>query len=455
MTACSLLAPSTDAPIDEALFDSLLRVSVPRVPDTLALGVSGGPDSMALALCADRWARAHGRKTIAFIVDHRLRPESSDEAALVRARLAERGIEAIVLVWNHHAPSANHLVARQARYDLLADACRARGIDTLFLAHHADDQAETLLLRLAKGSGVTGLAGMRPVAVWNGLRLIRPFLGIRHARLAATCAAAGLATVHDPSNTKPKYARGRLRAILPLLANEGLTVERLIDLGERAREASEALTQMTDAFLAAHLSRDAFGVFRLADRAAWAALPRAIGLQALERALQQLAPHPYPLRRQSLVVLYDKLAGSAPQGAHSLGGCLVTRRERSLVFLREPAAVAPRTPLTAGVPLLWDNRFTLRLDAAGFWAAPPSPCLTPADLSTTPFDVRPAGFQTAAFWRDASPSLLKACPEGRARATLPTLWQNGAFVGLAHFLPCSGNKTPLENLSSDLPSSLT
>ena len=177
-----------DAPVDLGEFSALLDALGPfeRRP-ALAAAVSGGPDSMALALLARDWAAARDGSLLALIVDHGLRAGSAGEAALTVGRLAEAGICARILPWAGAKPATGiQAAARAARYRLLQSACRSAGILHLLLAHHADDQAETVALRRQRGSGRDGQAGMAAIREVEDLRLLRPLLATAKARLAAT-----------------------------------------------------------------------------------------------------------------------------------------------------------------------------------------------------------------------------------------------------------------------------
>ncbi|WP_086607241.1 tRNA lysidine(34) synthetase TilS [Erythrobacter donghaensis] len=178
----------------------------------LGLAVSGGPDSLALLLLAAE--ALPGRIAVASI-DHGLRPEAADEVALVGRVAAERGIP-FTPISVRLAPGNLQAEARRARYAALAQWAGAEGLGALATAHHADDQAETLLMRLNRGSGLAGLAGVRAATVIEGsaIPLLRPLLGWRKAELAAVVAAAGIVPAQDPSNTDPAYDRARLRAAL-------------------------------------------------------------------------------------------------------------------------------------------------------------------------------------------------------------------------------------------------
>ncbi|MDY0242779.1 MAG: tRNA lysidine(34) synthetase TilS, partial [Rhodospirillaceae bacterium] len=192
-------------PIGDAEFSSWMDRLGPfeRLP-VVAVACSGGADSLALTILADAWARSRGGQAIALTVDHGLRADSAAEAATVGRWLAAREIPHHVLRWEGAKPGTGiQAAARRARYALLEDWCRQEGLLHLLLAHHRDDQAETLLMHLARGSGVDGLAGMAPITETRALRLLRPMLDAPHARLEATLAARGLVWVEDPSNRNP------------------------------------------------------------------------------------------------------------------------------------------------------------------------------------------------------------------------------------------------------------
>lgn len=181
----------------------------------LGIAVSGGPDSLALLILA---AAARPRAIEAASVDHALRPESRAEAEMVAGLCRQLGVPHAVLTvgWAGKPTTAIQERARGARYDLLADWVSGRALDALVTAHHADDQAETLVMRLNRGSGVRGLAGMRPSANVPGsaIPLLRPLLGWRRSELETICAAAGLTPAVDPSNEDERYERVRIRNAL-------------------------------------------------------------------------------------------------------------------------------------------------------------------------------------------------------------------------------------------------
>ena len=218
-------------------------IGQPIDPDArLAVAVSGGPDSLALLWLA---AAAFPGRIAALTVDHRLRAGSGAEAAAVAAWCATIGVPHATLVWADPDARRNvQAAARAARYALMGDWCAANGVGCLLTAHHLDDQAETLLLRLARGSGNGGLAGVRRVRdLCPGVRLVRPLLGVRRATLAAITAAAGWDAVDDPANHDPRHDRTAARAILA--ATPWLTPPRLAAAAGNLADAEAALAWAT------------------------------------------------------------------------------------------------------------------------------------------------------------------------------------------------------------------
>lgn len=269
----------------EALFSEL------AAEERLLVAVSGGPDSVALLALLAGWARdAAGRPEIhAATVDHGLRPEAAAEAAAVARLCLGLAIPHAVLRWEGEKPrSGVQEQARLARYELLAGQARALGGAVIVTAHTLDDQAETLLMRMAKGSGPAGLAGMRPRSARHGVRLARPLLGVAKVRLVATCQSRGLGFAGDPSNRDPRFTRVRWRELMPLLAEEGLTSARLGQLATRLARVELALEQRAAALLPPLSVRGEVGL-RL-DFAGLCREPDEIVIRVLAKALAAALP---------------------------------------------------------------------------------------------------------------------------------------------------------------------
>ncbi len=239
-----LVAPVT---VEEFSAVAVMRELGAEMPASgaVAVAVSGGPDSMALLALTQAWARPRGVRVYALTIDHALRAESAAEAAQVGAWIAQHfpGVCHEIIRRDVTALSATKLQeqARADRYRLMAAACARWGVAHLLLAHHRDDQAETFLMRLCKGSGLDGLAGMKPRAARDALQLLRPLLSFDKAQLVACCAAQGVPYVCDPSNGNEKFARARLRGLRAVLTREGLSVPRLAATAMRMGRARTAL----------------------------------------------------------------------------------------------------------------------------------------------------------------------------------------------------------------------
>lgn len=258
----------------------------PGAETRLAVAVSGGPDSLALLWLA---AAAFPGRTAGLTVDHGLRAGSAAEAAGVAALCAGIGVPHATLLWAGPKPAANlQAAARAARYALMGDWCAANGVGILMTAHHLDDQAETLLLRLARGSGSGGLAGVRRLRVLQpGVMLVRPLLGVRRTALAAIVAAAGWDAVDDPANHDPRHDRTAARAVLA--ATPWLAPTRLAAAAAHLGNAEAALAWAADRAWAGGALVTEAGV-----RLDVAGLPDELVRRLVLRALALLAPDARP-----------------------------------------------------------------------------------------------------------------------------------------------------------------
>ena len=333
------------APISAAELKSLFS-DLEHLP-TLVLAVSGGPDSTALMVLAARWRQSLKVKPalIAVTIDHGLRAESGREAAAVGRLARKLGLPHRILRWTGAKPKAGlQRAARAARYRLLADAARKAKASHVLTAHTLDDQAETVLIRMSRGSGITGLGAMARMSALPGagqeqIKLVRPLLDIPKARLIATLRAAKIAYADDPSNRDPRFTRARLRGLMPALAREGLDARRLSLLARRLKRADtaiEAAVDRAEAELA--LTPSASGSIAF-DAAGYARLPAEIALRLIGRALAR-AGNEGPVELAKLEAL--KAALDAAQNAgnarfrRSLAGAMVTLTGRQIAVERAP-----------------------------------------------------------------------------------------------------------------------
>lgn len=352
--------PTQNAPVSaaeaKAFFSDLEQFPV------LVLAVSGGPDSTALMVLAARWRQSLESKPalIAVTVDHGLRAQAKREAAAVGRLARQLGLAHRTLRWTGKKPTTGlQQAARMARYRLLAEAaCEAKAMHIL-TAHTLDDQAETVLIRMSRGSGVTGLGAMArmsslPRQGAGQIKLVRPLLETSKSRLIATLRVANIGFADDPSNRDPRFTRARLRGLMPELAREGLDAGRLALLARRLKRADlaiEAAVNHAEADLAL-----APGVF---DATGYARLSDEVALRLLGRAMTRAGDEgPVELAKlEALKAALDAAQGNAiTRFRRSLAGAMVTlaggqiaveraplRRGRTLTKLRSGRAKAAKS----------------------------------------------------------------------------------------------------------------
>lgn len=405
-----------------------------RVPDSYAVAVSGGPDSMALA-CLAAATKPSSAEIFAFTVDHGLRPESADEAARAAVWCEALSLKHRVLCWRGDKPASGvQEAARRARYRLLAEAANEAGAGAILTAHSRDDQAETVFMRLTRGAGPQGLSAMDEeilIAAGGGepVRLVRPFLKTPRARLLATLAARGQGFIDDPSNDDPTYERVRVRALLGALAEqELLTADALTRTADSMRAAARRLADAED-----QRFRRAGGCFFRWGGASLAAdrLDPSFA-STLRRLIFAVSgsEHP-PGEAEAEAALLQAL----DTGAATLAGALLKRRGGRLFVMREPAALLGRTDLAPAAPaplgpssrVLWDGRFIIEaaeaasdLAAAALGEAGLAALGPHARLLDAP---REAALAAPAIWRGnallAAPELGYHSPGTPSVKTLP------------------------------------
>ncbi|MBX9944477.1 MAG: tRNA lysidine(34) synthetase TilS [Reyranella sp.] len=297
-------------PLAPGAFARLMQPFEPFEPHAVvAVAVSGGRDSLALALLARDWAAARGGQAVALIVDHGLRAESGTEAMAACDVLKGLGIEAEILRWSGVKPGTGlQAAARRARYRLLGEACRRRGILHLLLAHHADDQAETVTMRAARRSGADGLAGMAALVERADVRLLRPLLGLPRAVLTATLLARGVTWIDDPSNDDVRFERVRLRkaASDPAVLLPGAGAARAV-LERRLSQAAVEVLEVDDAGATA------------VDWAGFCELEADLQARLLSRVVQAVGGRDHPPHRDRLAGATRRVVAGAARGKSGKG----------------------------------------------------------------------------------------------------------------------------------------
>ena len=346
--------PAAGRAISAAEFRGCMDALGPFEPSPhLGLAVSGGADSMALALLAAGWAAEQGGRVTALVVDHGLRADSHAEATLTIERLRQRTIPAhgLTISGLERGPALAER-ARRARYSVLEEYCAAAGILHLLLGHHAADQAETVAMRRLSGSGAAGLAGMAAIVETPVLRMLRPLLGVPPGRLRATLRAEGVQWVEDPSNADPAWLRARLRAERADPAGDGPAIRAAVEDATHAGQMRQAAERTVAAELAAHATIHPEG---------YATLARPLSPPALAALLRMIGGAPYP---PSPVQVQRLAAAFRPA---TIAGVRVLAAPKRLtpdpwLLAREASALEP--PVAARPGAVWDRRFRLATDAA-------------------------------------------------------------------------------------------
>jgi tRNA(Ile)-lysidine synthase len=304
-----------------------------QMPWPGAVAVSGGADSLALMHLLARWAgKSKSPTPLVLSVDHGLRPESSSDAKKVARWAKALGLSCEILTVAGKKPKSDiEAWARGERYRLMGERLGKHGIAVLYVAHHQEDQAETFLLRLARGSGLDGLGAMRglaafPLPGFDGLSVARPLLGLSRADLRGFLKRRKQDWLEDPMNGETRFARSRIRALLPALEEAGLTAQRIADAALHLGRAREALDMATAAVMARACRRQ--DEILLLDPEALAAAPREIGLRALAALLGTTSGETYRPRFEALERLFDRLAGGALGGGATLHGCRIAPAPR-------------------------------------------------------------------------------------------------------------------------------
>ena len=407
-----------DQPLTAREFEHLMAaVGLERPGPKVAVAVSGGADSMALTLLAAEWGDVTG-----LIFDHQLRDKSDEEAGQVAVWLEAADIQCEILKWSGDKPASDlQAAARAARYAALEGWCRENGAGHLLLGHHRDDQAETFLIRLARGSGVDGLSAMAgqspPLTRPDGPLICRPLLAIPKSRLKATLKARDQEWIEDPTNQDPAYLRTQVRQLLRDSEIDGLSPERLSETADRMASVRRYLDEVTADYLRLTARFDPGGYVEVAKDFGSAVDP-VIGLRALARVLRIVSGADYAPRQAKLERLYDDLCGPGFAGA-TLGGCQLVFEDRgpspNLLVVREVAALEAAAQLAPGQTQFWDGRYLITYEKG------PGP-LTVQGLGE-------AGWrQVAAQWSEDDEIRFPRA----AALSLPSFWKGQNLLAVPH-----------------------
>lgn len=383
-----------------------------------AVAVSGGPDSMALMGLAAQAQQTHGQRFTVLTVDHGVRPEARRETAMVRDQAKALNLPVKVLKCpDRLTASGLQEAAREARYQLMADYCHRHGIHALVTAHHLHDQAETVLMRLARGSDLAGLAGMSPVLGRDQLIIVRPFLAYPPDDLVMICRQMNLPSVQDPSNRDQRFERVRWREALPALTALGLSPDRLAQSASRLRRVYDDLTDMAHDHMQKWQAILPIGIIRL-PRAEFIELSDTVRRRILTQSLVWLGRGAHPPRQSSLDAVMRRCLGQDPSGC-TLAGVDIRIRRHDILMGRELAALkalAPQ-PVARRNYVVWDGRFSLHLSR-----------------TVAPFAVAPLGHLGLRQLKSAGFEADRSIPS-RFYTTMPALFDGDQLVACPHLMP--------------------
>ncbi len=298
------------------------------------VAVSGGADSMAIVLLANDWARENNKEIVAVTVDHGLRAGSKNEAEKVSKWLANKNIKHTILMWEGDKPESNiQANARDARYRLLTEFCKNEDVDALFVAHNKQDQAETILLRIMRGSGVDGLSAIAEETEINQVKIVRPLLFANKQDLRGFLQRNNQEWIEDPSNKNEKYDRIVVRNFIERSKEPDLLVARLADTATNmARSRAYIEQKVAEEF---EQIVDIRGEEAYVDHAGFCALHEESAYRILSQIITKIGGKYYKPRFEKLKSLYKKIVQNKLGSGTTLGGCEVKCGGKKVVIIQE------------------------------------------------------------------------------------------------------------------------
>ncbi|WP_300440557.1 tRNA lysidine(34) synthetase TilS [uncultured Mameliella sp.] len=384
--------------LDQRFAEAMGQLLGPDFPSEIGLAVSGGGDSMAMLTLAHNWTRVWGVRLRVVTVDHGLRPESADEAAMVAGECATLGWPHTTLRWHWDGAGNKMDAARRGRLALI-DEWRG-ALSHVLMAHTRDDVAETFLMRLARGSGVDGLAAMSARREVGGMQVLRPCLDMGRAELRHYLTVLRTPWAEDPSNEDPAYGRVRMRRLLSELQAEGLGSDTLADTAARLRDDRVALAMRAATIWDAVGRQSGWGGLMLAPD--WyEQVETATQRRLLSAMMRFVSGAEYAPRAEALEGLRDRLVSG---GGGTLHGCEVIHHRGRVLMFREAAAVAEGAVIAPGIA--WDGRW--QVAAPGY-----------------------AGCTIRALGEDGWRQVTEKPPGGppfRAALSLPSIWRGDSLL---------------------------
>lgn len=316
----------------------------------VAVAVSGGADSMCLTLLLDAFCKKNNIQLTALTVNHNIRKDSLSEAKWVHSFLKKKGINHIIL--NNEIPIGNTSIeedARQIRYDLLTSYCNKKNIPHLFIAHQIEDQVETFLSRLARGSGIDGLSAIKEISKRDGVFLVRPFLNVSKRDITKWLEKNAITWVNDPMNDDPIYERVKWRQFLPELECKGISVKSIALSIQRLNRTQYALQWMLEKALSQCVLYFNEG-YALIEKEKFMQYPEEIKMRILADVLKKIGQYDKIISLE----LLERAISTFPEKM-TLANCVIVPHKRGVFIAKEYSKLEKRKKVKAGVLTKWDR----------------------------------------------------------------------------------------------------
>lgn len=331
----------------------------------IAVGVSGGIDSLSLVLLLNIWAKKYNSEIFAITVDHKLREESTEEAEYVHKICEQNGINHTILTWNEEKPLSNiEAVAREKRYNLISEYCKDNNIKYLCVAHHLEDQAETFFIRLFRGSGIDGLSSMAEETNLFGLNIIRPFLHIHKSQLKQFLLDNKIEWVEDSSNSDDKYLRNKIRNFLNSFENKEEITTRIGFAVNEITKCKNFIEKQIQEVEDDILDFSSFGMC-LINTNNLLSIDEDLSLRLLAKTVMKISGNIYKPRLVKLTRLYNEIKESFLNEnnlKYTFYGCIFEKYDtEKIVVYREYNSIGEDIKLEYNKEVIWDNRFKIKL----------------------------------------------------------------------------------------------
>ena len=326
----------------------------------IGLAVSGGGDSLALLYLSADWAIKNGRRVKSATVDHGLRSESQSECAYVKELSGELLIEHTTLNWLENPSGNMQKSARDARHRLLTQWATENNLSVVLLGHTLEDNAETIMIRLIRGSGIDGLTGISKSIKINNLAIFRPLLEISRENLRNYLTFKNVTWIDEPSNLDERFQRVKIRKLFPQLLDLGLTPSKLVGIAQHMARAKEAINSEVLGFARNSVKQKAWGDLEI-DQEAFMELSAEYQFRLLSAALRWISGNVYRPRLRSLKMLLNSLIEPEKFSGFSLMGCIIKCRRGTIVLTREFSAL-PKQQTIQKTEFIWDKKWNVKVD---------------------------------------------------------------------------------------------